>query len=118
MLRLPRSLAAWPAATFPQVLKQELEALGGGQLPLQQCLTTTAYALDDKIEVMVISAAETPDGIRARIGVFFAGLVIGCNCADDPTPVEPQSEYGELEVTIERSGGAASFAVATTVDAS
>lgn len=107
MIRLPLSLQAWNSAEFAGVLKRELEALGAAQLPLQQAVATTSYALDDKLEVMVIAAAEESGRIRVRIGAFFAGIVAGCSCADDPTPVEPQAEYAELLVVIDPATAAA-----------
>ena len=55
---------------------------------------------------MVIGASEEAGLIRARVGVFFHGVIAGCSCADDPTPVEPQQEYCELELAIDRSTGA------------
>ena len=103
MLRLPDSLAAWNSPSFAAVLQREIAGLGGAALPLQSCLTATSVALDDKIELMVIGAVEEPDCIRVKVGVFFAGIVAGCSCADDPTPVEPQNEYCELLLTIDKA---------------
>ena len=105
---LPAALAAWNTPDFTAVLKRELETLGP-QLPLQQGLATSSYALDDTLSVMVIAATEQGGAIHAHIGVFFSGIVAGCNCADDPTPVEPQPEYLELLLVIAR--GTAAVAV-------
>jgi hypothetical protein len=110
MPHLPQSLAAWPTPDFAAVLKRELEAAGPGSLPLQQCLAASSYALDTGCSVMVLGAAEEGETICARVGVFFHGVIAGCSCADDPTPVEPQQEYCELEVRIDRRSGAASVA--------
>lgn len=104
-LRLPEALAAWNTPAFAEILKREVEAAGPAALPLQQCLSASSYALDDGCSVMVIGAAEEPGAIRARLGVFFRGIIAGCSCADDPTPVEPQPEYCELEIRIDRSSG-------------
>jgi len=109
--RLARSVAAWDTPEFSATLKQELEQLGPAALPLQQGVTATSYALDDAISVMVIGARGEPDAIRARVGVFFAGIVAGCSCADDPTPVEAQSEYCELQVDIDRGSAHARFSL-------
>jgi hypothetical protein len=107
MPRLPQALAAWGTPDFAAVLKRELEAAGPAALPLQQCLTASSYALDTGCSVMVLGAAAEGETIRARVGVFFHGVIAGCSCADDPTPVEPQQEYCELEVRIDRTSGVA-----------
>jgi hypothetical protein len=96
------ALAAWGTAGFDGELKRELQRLGAGALPLQQALTRTSSVAGDEIEIMVIVAAGDPHSIRVRIGVFYAGIVSGCSCADDPTPVEAQNEYCELLLTIDR----------------
>ena len=36
---------------------------------------------------------------------FDTSLIAGCSCADDPTPVEPQPEYCEVELQIEKATG-------------
>jgi hypothetical protein len=114
MLRLPESLAAWGTPGFAATLKRELEG-AGAQLPLQQGLTSTGYALDARIEVMPLGTEATPETVVAQVGVFYAGIVAGCNCADDPTPVEAQPEYCELRVAIDRRPAGAAAATAMLV---
>lgn len=107
-MHLPKSLAAWNTDAFDRTLKEELRAAGGGALPLQQAVRATSIALDDEVEVMILRKAEAADGaIDVDVGVFYAGLVAGCSCADDPTPVEPQPEYCELNIAIDRRTAAA-----------
>ncbi len=103
MIRLPAALEAWKSPEFMTVLKREIEYLDGGRLPLQQGLKVSSHALDDRFEAMIIGADDDTGFIRAKVGVFFSGLVTGCSCADDPTPVEPQSEYCELLFTIDKA---------------
>lgn len=112
MIRLPRSLAAWGTPFFAETLKQELEEQPPGQLPLQHCLSSSSVALDDPPQVMVISFTATPGIIRARVGVFFGGIIAGCSCTDDPTPVQRQEEYGELLVAIDQASATASITLA------
>lgn len=104
MIRLPESLHAWNTPAFAAALKRELEAQAR-ELPLQGAVATTSMALDDAVSVMFIGAADEGDAIRARVGVFFSGIVAGCSCADDPTPVEPQNEYCELLLLIDKATG-------------
>lgn len=103
MLQLKRSLAAWGTTSFDAVLKDEIEGLDCAALPLQQGLERSSYVTDSGFSVTVLSAADEPDLIRARIGVFYTGVVAGCSCADDPTPVEGQTEYCELQLDIEKA---------------
>lgn len=109
-IHLPASLAAWGTAEFEAVIKREIEGLGPGCLPLQQGLSMSSYALDDRLEVMIISVADDPGAIQAHLGVFFSGIIAGCSCPGDPTPVEPQSEYCEMRLTIDKASAEATFA--------
>ncbi len=104
-LDLPASAAAWGSEAFAVTLSQELAALGPHALPLQQGLSRTSHVTDAPIQVRVIAAREAEGWIRVRIGVFFAGVIGGCSCADDPTPVQAQTEYCELGLTIDRHTG-------------
>lgn len=106
MLRLPRSLAAWNTPAFAETLRQELETAGAGHLPLQAGLTATSVAVEEGFRVLFLGAEETPGQIRARVGVFYAGIVAGCNCAGDPTPVQSQREYCELALSVDRATAA------------
>jgi len=99
---LPRALSAWNTPAFPAVLQQEIEHLDAGSLPLQQGLSQGSYASHEGLSVMLISASELPDCIRARAGIHFTGIIAGCNCADDPTPVDGHPEYCEMQFDIDR----------------
>lgn len=103
---MPESLAAEGSPDFSPVLKHELEAQAG-QLPLQRALAGSSAVSSERIEVMVISHEVDAGRIRAKVGVFFSGIVAGCSCADDPTPVEARNEYCELLLDIDRRTAAA-----------
>lgn len=112
MIRLPESVKAWGSPDFNEVLKGEIERLAPALLPLQQGLTFTSQALDGEFSVMVISAAGQPGFIHARVGIFYKGILGGCSCADDPTPVEPQNEYCEAVLLIDTATTEASATLA------
>lgn len=101
--RLEAALRAWRSPDFRTVLKQEVERLGSRLLPLQQAVSTTSVALDGPVTVIVQDSAEAERYVWVRIGVFFEGIVTGCSCADDPTPIEPQNEYAEFELRIDKA---------------
>lgn len=111
MIRLAKSLTAWGTPGFEDILKQELEQLGAGQLPLQQGLTSGSYALDDNLKVLIHSVSEEAGFIRIRAGIFYAGIIAGCSCADDPTPVDEQNEYCDVRVDINKQTGEATIAL-------
>ncbi|MBZ0310672.1 MAG: hypothetical protein K8I82_31730 [Anaerolineae bacterium] len=102
MIRLTKSLNAWGTADFKDILKVEIEQLDAEQLPLQQGLSTSSYALDDKLNVRIIGVSEEASFIRAKVGIFYTGIIAGCSCADDPTPVEEQNEYCEVQLDINK----------------
>lgn len=110
MLHLPATLQAWNTSAFAAVLKNELAAQAAA-LPLQQAAARSSVALDGGVELMVLGATAADDALRLRVGVFFTGVVAGCACADDPTPVEAQPEYCEIELEIDRSTATATAAL-------
>lgn len=107
IIRLTRALNAWGTPEFPGILKREIEQLDAGQLPLQQGLSATSYVADKPFSVMILGVSETASVIHVRVGIFYAGIIAGCSCADDPTPVEAQSEYCVVRFEIDRRTGEA-----------
>ena len=103
MTRLTQALNAWGTPDFEGVLKKEIEQMGAEHLPLQQGLSSGSYALDNKLQVMVISVSEDAGFIRAKAGIFYSGILTGCSCADDPTPVNEESEYCVVQLDISKS---------------
>lgn len=105
---LPRTRSALTTTGFADTLRQELAGLPPGSLPLQQALRVSSHAIEDAIDTVVLSVDAQSQTVQVRIGVFYTGIVAGCNCADDPSTVEPQPEYCELLLAIDRTSGAAS----------
>ena len=102
MIRLTRSLNAWGTPDFKDVLKKEIEQIDAGQLPLQQGLSTGSYVIDGKFNVMIIGVTEDAAIIRVKAGIFYSGIIAGCSCADDPTPVNEESEYCVVQLDINK----------------
>ncbi len=103
MLRLPETLNAWGSSKFGDVFKQEVEKLDGQHLPLQQGLAASSHVTDRPIQVMILGVAEEPECIRVRAGIFYTGVIAGCNCADDPSPIDEQNEYCVVLIDIDRT---------------
>lgn len=94
---------AWGTPRFGAALKQDIERLNPDLLPLQEALSASSVALTDKLEARIIEASERDGVIRVRAGIFYSGVVAGCSCADDPTPIETQNEYCEVQLDIDRA---------------
>jgi len=103
-LTLPRALAAWDRSagspTFRKALTDELEALGSDhpaiQPLLQASLSQTSAVSDSPLSVQLLSLREQEGQILAHLGVFYDGIIAGCSCADDPTPLDSITEHCEL----------------------
>jgi hypothetical protein len=95
---LPAVVRAWSGTDFSQVLKDEIESLGPGVLPLQQCTTQGGNIDDSDISVSVLSCGESGDTITAKLGIFFTEVVGGCNCHDDPVR---ENGYCEIGISID-----------------
>ena len=52
---------------------------------------------------MMLSSSADDTTIRVKAGVFFSSVMAGCNCADDPSPMDENSEYAELWFEIDRT---------------
>lgn len=102
MIRLTKTLNAWGSPEFSDVLKKEIEQMDAGQLPLQQGLTTGSHAIGDKLDVMIIGVSEDAGFIRVKAGIFYSGIIAGCSCADDPTPINEESEYCVVRLNINK----------------
>ncbi len=103
MVQLNKSLHAWGRADFDSVFKGEIAQLGVDQLPLQQGLTASSIALDDDLEVLIINATEQPDHLHVKAGIFYKGIIAGCSCADDPTPIDLNTEYCVVNIDIDKA---------------
>jgi len=103
MIRLPNALNAWGTPAFEAILKQEIEQLDAAQLPLQQGLAVSSQVTDRPFQAMVIAAHEASGVIRVKTGIFYTGVIAGCSCADDPTPIDEQNEYCVLQLDIDRA---------------
>jgi hypothetical protein len=111
MISLNEAAQAWGSGQFRPILKAELEALPVGQLPLQQGMRVASYALDERPVVMVLSCTDAGELVNILIGISYRGMIAGCSCADDPTPVEAVNEYCELCLVLHKQTGMATVSL-------
>ena len=102
MFYLPLSCQAWNTVAFNNILKQEICSLETNLLPLQQGLQHSNYANGENLSATVLNVKESKNTINAKVGLFYSGIVAGCNCADDPTPVDENNEYCEVLFCIDK----------------
>jgi hypothetical protein len=96
MFYLSLSLQAWNTGAFNDVLKKEINSLNAEDLPLQQGLSSSSYAKADKLSATILNIDNDDSNIFVKAGLFYTGVIAGCNCADDPTPSDENNEYCEV----------------------
>jgi hypothetical protein len=104
-INLSKSLRAWGSTGFDVVLAAEIAQLESAELPLQQGLSAGSHVVEDGRSAMVIARSATVDAISVKVGIFYASVLAGCSCADDPTPVPVLAEYCVVRIDIDRRTG-------------
>ncbi len=102
MIRLTKTLQTWGTPEFTFMLKSEIESLALEQLPLQQALTVSSVVFESKPTALILKITDDEHFIHAKIGIMYEGIVPGCSCADDPTPMSENPEYCELQLDIDK----------------
>jgi len=102
MIKLLLSLQAWNTTAFPDVLKMEVCSLDFKSLPLQQGLRYSSIANPDSLSACILKISEDDDCVVATAGLFYTGIVAGCNCADDPSAADELNEYCEILIRINK----------------
>ncbi len=110
-MQLEKILAAWSTAEFESVARQEILALNPDLLPLQQGLSHSNTASANRLDVRIISVAASDNQLRLKAGLFYTGIIAGCSCSDDPTPLDEINEYCEVLFEIDRQSGAATVSL-------
>jgi hypothetical protein len=94
------------------VFKDEIEQMDAALLPLQQALSVSSHVADSGFSVMVLSISDDDDFIRVKAAILYAGIIAGCSCADDPTPISEQPEYCEVLFAIDKQTAEAILSMA------
>ena len=102
MFYLNQSLLAWGTDVFNTILKKELCSINPNLLPLQQGLTQSSYALGENLSITVLNVESDKDYIHVKVGLFYTGVISGCSCADDPTPIDEINEYCDVLLRINK----------------
>lgn len=104
-VQLPLSVKAWNTENFVDVFKQEFSSLDPHSLPLQKALQNSSYVSGEAFSPMLLQSSSHAHSIDLKVGIFYTGIIAGCSCADDPSPMDTQNEYCEVLLTIDRQTG-------------
>lgn len=106
-LKIPfdKALEARGSDDFKAIVQHEIEQLDPSLLPLQQGLSKGSYVVEEPFKAIIINVAENNNIIVVKAGIFYQSIIAGCNCADDPTPVDTEEEYCVLQFDINRDTG-------------
>lgn len=102
MIKLPLSLESWGSAEFRSTFNDELRNLDAGLLPLQQGLQYSSYVISDRLAAIILKTQEDTLQITIKAGLAYNGIIAGCSCSDDPTPLDETSEYCEVQLCINK----------------
>jgi len=106
MIDLSNTRAAWGNENFSDVLKNEMRTVAPDLLPLYIKSVQGGMMDFNDISVSILSIEESNTAFYLVVGIFFTELIGGCNCDDDPTPV---NSWGKLDITINRRVSATNF---------
>lgn len=102
MLKLTLTLQAWDTEAFNDICLQEICSLDADTLLLQKGLVHSSYANSDNLSATLLSVRSDELNLFIKTGLFYTGIIAGCNCADDPTPVDENNEYCEVILCVDR----------------
>ncbi len=105
MINLKNIVDAWGTDNFDATLKNTLENMSVNELPLQKGLSSSNIALDNNIKVVILTKKDNKTELQIKAAIFYTGVIAGCNCADDPTPMDEQNEYCEVYLNINKQTG-------------
>lgn len=106
-IRIATFSDSWNVNEIKETVKQRIEQLDPVSLPLQRGLTHGSHVTGDPIKAIIIDCSVEQYLVRIKAGIFFSSIIAGCNCADDPTPVDTLQEYCVLEFRINKENGEA-----------
>jgi len=102
MIKFSAALTEWKTPMFSDAFQTEIEKLDVDQLLLQQALQNGSHASREAMKIIILSSTEDDASIYVNIGVFYSSLIPGCQCDDDPSPMNVENEYCELAFVINK----------------
>lgn len=106
---LPNSLNDWSTDAYNRTIKNELQSLEQGILPLEKGLNEGGEVDDSDITVTVFESSDTEHQIQTKVTVFFSEMSGACSCAGDGP--HAMHAHCTMLVKIDKSTAEASFKV-------
>jgi len=94
------ALRDWTTDSFKRTLKNEIENMKTGSLPLEHGILQGGRIDDSNITATILNSTENSSVIKTRAGIFFTEVVGGCNCNDDPIEI---NAYCEIRISIDKT---------------
>ena len=107
-MKFTKALDVYDSPDFNIVVKHEIQQLDPLLLPLQQGLAHSNYVADSAFDVTILKVTDEAEEIKVKAGIFYTGIIAGCSCSDDPSPVDEQNEYCEVQFDINKKSAEAS----------
>lgn len=102
MIKLSQSLQAFGTSNFAYIVKQEIKNISAESLPLQQGLSLSSYVGNAPFSITILNTTDKNNTLIIKAGVFYTGIIAGCSCSDDPSPVDEQNEYCEIQFSVDK----------------
>ncbi len=103
MIKLKKTLLSHNSADFNKVAKEEISNIDPALLPLQKGLSLSSYVGKTPFTIVILNSLDNTGYLNIKTGVFYTGIIAGCSCSDDPSPVDEQNEYCELQFVINKN---------------
>lgn len=108
-LKLLVALSNWQTKEFPSALKNEIENLDLGSLPLDKCTCQGGFVDDSNIDATVLTINDDEDFIQAKVGIFFSEVVVSYCCEEEEPMVK--NAYCEIIFRINKVSAETGFEV-------
>jgi hypothetical protein len=115
MIKLSKSLLKWNSPDFKKILKQDIQNINPTLLPLQKGLSLSSYVGESSFSAVILKITDNTDNIIIKSGFFYTGIIAGCSCSDDPSPIDEQNEYCEIQFTINKNTAETSVKLLITI---
>ena len=108
MPRFPNALRAWQCEDFSRILKQEIEDMDTGALPLSRASSRGGVVDASGITAMPLRSTDDERFIVANVGVFFTEILAACSCGEDPAET---NAYCQLQIRIDKASAEADIRI-------
>lgn len=102
MIKLTKTAQTIDLDKIKTIAKIEIENIDPASLPLQQGLTLSSYVGNTPFKAVILNVTKGDNIIKIKSGIFYTGIIAGCSCSDDPSPVDEQNEYCELQFSVDK----------------